>query len=187
MSTTAEAPLALQEGFEGTFNADPVHSFIGFAVRYQGATLYRGTFSDVTAQLVGEDGDLNLEGTAKVESISITNPPQFRQHVLAEDFFDADNYPEISFLSSDIQLSEDNTATVQGELTIKDVTKAVTATGSYGELQEDAFGNVRGSLELETTIDRREFGMGWNAPLPKGGDVLSNEVVLTVSLQLVKE
>jgi hypothetical protein len=95
MSTTA-TPLA------GTFAADPVHSSFGFAVRYQGVSLFKGTLSEVDAKLA----DGRLEGTAKVESISIRTPDQFRQHVLSAEFFDAANHPEVTFTSSDLDLHE---------------------------------------------------------------------------------
>ena len=97
----------------GTFNADPVHSSFGFAVKYQNVSLFRGTLGDVTASLV----DGRLEGTAKVESISIRTPEQFRAHVLSAEFFDVDNHPEVKFVSSDLQLADDGTATVNGDLT----------------------------------------------------------------------
>ena len=100
MSTTA-TPLA------GTFASDPVHSSFGFAVKYQGISIFRGTLDDVTATLV----DGKLEGTAKVESISIRTPEQFRAHVLSDDFFAADKYPEVTFVSDDVELNEDGTAT----------------------------------------------------------------------------
>src|SRR3954453_17332242 len=128
MSTTA-APLA------GTFAADPVHSSFGFAVKYQNVSIFRGTLGEVTATLA----EGALEGSAKVESISIRTPEQFRAHVLSDDFFAADKYPEVKFVSSDLQLSDDGTATVNGELTIRDITQPVTATGTWGAPAGDAF------------------------------------------------
>src|SRR5919199_4408434 len=111
----------------GTYTADPVHSSFGFAVRYQGVSVYRGTLSDVTASLSGG----RLEGAAKVESISIRTPEQFRAHVLSAEFFDAANHPEVTFTSSSLALHEDGTAEVDGELTIKGITRPVHATGTW--------------------------------------------------------
>ena len=167
----------------GTYNADPVHSSFGFAVRYQGVSVYRGTLSDVTASLSGG----RLEGTAKVESISIRTPEQFRAHVLSGEFFDAANHPEVKFASSDLDLSDDGTAKVRGELTIKGITKPVEAQGTWIAPATDAFGNTRGHLQLEAIIDRTEWDMNWNMPLPTGGNVLANDVVLTVELSLVEK
>ena len=118
--STATTPLA------GSYTADPVHSSFGFAVRYQGVSLYRGTLSDVSATLA----DGKLDGAAKVESISIVSPEQFRQHVLSAEFFDAANHPEVTFVSTNIDLREDVTAVVEGDLTIMGITQSVQANGT---------------------------------------------------------
>src|ERR1700754_3338801 len=120
MSTTA-TPLA------GTFNVDPVHSSFGFAVKYQGVSIFRGTLEEVNATFV----DGQLEGAAKVESISIRTPEQFRAHVLSDDFFAADKFPEVKFSSTDVTLNDDGTAAITGELTIRDTTQTVTANGTW--------------------------------------------------------
>ena len=176
MSTTT-SPLA------GTYNADPVHSNFGFAVRYQGVSLFKGTLDEVDAKLV----DGHLEGSAKVESISIRTPEQFRAHVLGAEFFDAANHPEVTFTSNDLDLRDDGTAKVAGELTIKGITRPVEATGTWIAPAADAFGNRRGHLNLEAVVDRTEFDMNWNMALPSGGNVLANDVTLTVELSLVEQ
>jgi polyisoprenoid-binding protein YceI len=176
MSTTT-APLA------GTYVADPVHSSFGFAVRYQGVSLFKGTLDEVDAKLA----DGRLDGSAKVESISIRTPEQFRAHVLSPEFFDAESHPTVDFRSNDIELNEDGTAKVEGELTIKGITRPISAAGTWIAPAADAFGSTRGHLNLEALIDRTEFDMNWNAPLPSGGKALANEVTLTVELSLVAQ
>jgi len=176
MSTTT-SPLA------GTYTADPVHSSFGFAVKYQNVSMFRGTLGEVAATLV----DGRLEGTAKVESISIRTPEQFRAHVLSADFFDVENHPEVKFVSSDLDLAEDGTAKVSGDLTIRGVTNPATATGTWAPPSADAFGNTRAHLYLETVIDRTQFGLNWNLPLPSGGNALGNDVTLTVDIALVQQ
>ena len=176
--TTATAPL-----LAGNYNADPVHSSFGFAVRYQGVSVFRGTLDGVQATLAGD----RLEGTAQVESISIRTPEQFRAHVLSPEFFDAANHPEVTFASTELDLREDRTAVVTGDLTIKGITKPIEATGTWIEPAADAFGNTRGHLNLEAVIDRTEYEMNWNAPLPSCGKALANEVSLTVELSLVEQ
>src|SRR5947199_9716031 len=105
MSTaTTTLPLA------GTYKADPIHSSFGFAVKHMGVSTFRGSFSDVEATLT----DGVLEGRAKVESISIVSPGDFRAHVLSPEFFDAERHPEVVFRSSDLDLADDGTATVRG-------------------------------------------------------------------------
>jgi len=168
---------------QGAYAADPVHSSFGFSVRYQGVSLFRGTLDEVEATLT----DGRLEGRAKVESISIRTPEQFRAHVLSAEFFDAENHPEVIFTSNDLDVSGDGTVTVEGELTIKGITRPVTATGTWIAPEGDAFGNTRGHLNLEAQVDRTEFDMNWNAPLPSGGKALANEVTLTVELSLVEQ
>lgn len=175
MSTATAPPLS------GTYNADPVHSSFGFAVGYQGVSLYRGTLDEVSATLA----DGRLEGTAQVESISIRKPEQFRAHVLAPDFFDVENHPTVAFVADQVDLADDGTATVPGELTIKGITRPVQATGTWTAPAADMMGNTRAHVQLEATIDRTEFGIDWNAPLPGGGKALANKVTLTVDLALV--
>jgi polyisoprenoid-binding protein YceI len=175
---TATTPL-----LSSTYNADPVHSSFGFAVRYQGVSLFKGTLNEVAATLT----DGRLEGTAQVESISIRTPDQFRQHVLSAEFFDVENHPEVTFTSNDLDVREDGTATVAGELTIKGITRPVEATGTWVAPAADAFGNARGHLNLEAVIDRTEFDISWNMALPSGGNVLANDVTLTVELSLVEQ
>jgi polyisoprenoid-binding protein YceI len=167
----------------GSYVADPVHSSFGFSVLYQGVSLFRGTLDEVAATL--EDG--RLEGRGAVESISIRTPEQFRAHVLSAEFFDAENHPEVVFTSSDVDLADDGTAKVTGELTIKGITRPVEATGTWTAATPDAFGNTRGHLNLEAVVDRSQFDMNWNAPLPSGGNALANDVKLSVDLALIEQ
>ncbi len=175
--------MATATQLQGAFNADPVHSSFGFAVKYQGVSVFRGTLNEVTARLA----DGTLEGAAKVESISIVTPEQFRAHVLSPEFFDAANHPEVTFRSRDLDLAEDGTAVVKGELTIKGITNPVTAKGTWVAPAADAFGSTRAHLNLEAVIDRTQWQINWNAPLPSGGKALANEVTLTVELALVAQ
>ena len=180
--STATQPLT------GTYLADPVHSSFQFAVKHMKVATFRAGFDEVEARLVaGEDG-VSLEGRAKVESVSVTNPPELRAHLVeSTDFFDAGNHPEIVFSSTNVELADDGTATVQGDLTIKGITKPVTAKGTYQEPVEDPYGGVRTALELTATLDRREWDLNWQAPLPSGGDVLAWDVTLSVNLELVQQ
>ena len=173
--STATFPL------EGTFNADPIHSSFGFAVKHMGVQTFRGTFSDVDATLA----DGVLTGAAKVESISIRQPEDFRAHVLSDEFFAAETHPEVTFRSTSIDLADDGTATVKGELTIKGIANEVVATGTWTPPTQAPWGETQiAGLELSAEIDRTQFGMTWNAPLPKGGNILGEKVTLTIHLEL---
>jgi len=174
--------------FNGNYSADPVHSSFGFAIEHMGVSTYRGTLSDVRASLHAGDDGIALEGAAKAESISITEPPEFRAHVLGGEFFDIENHPEVTFRSNDVELTDDGRATVEGELTIRGVTRPVTATGTYGAPRDVAEGHGQhGALELEATFDRRDFGFEWQMELPGGGNAAGWEVTLTVHLELVAD
>jgi polyisoprenoid-binding protein YceI len=175
--TTAATPL------RGTYTVDPVHSSFGFAVRYQGVSIFKGTLDEVQATLA----DGRLEGAAKVESISIRSPEQFRAHVLSGEFFDAENHPEVKFTSNSLELNDDGTARAEGELTIKGITNPVEATGTWQAPAGDAFGNTRGHLNLEAVIDRSKWDFNWNVPLPNGQGALANDVTLIVELSLVEQ
>lgn len=180
MSTTATRAI------EGTYATDTVHSVFGFSVVHNGISTFRGSLDDVDATLKADGGELTLEGAAKVESISIHEPEQFRAHVLGEEFFDAANHPEVGFRSTSVELGEDGGATVAGKLDIAGRSKEVTATGTYREPIDGPDGNERVGFELETTFDRRDFGFDWQMELPNGGDVLAWDVTLNIHLELVK-
>src|SRR3954453_7885796 len=160
----------------GRYVADPIHSSFGFAVKHMGVNTFRGTLADVDASLT----DGVLEGRAKAESISINNPPEFRAHVLGEEFFDAANHPEVTFRSTDVDLADDRTATVRGELTIRGITREVVATGTWTAPAENPMGVQVAALELSADIDRTQFGITWNMPLPKGGNILAERVTLNI-------
>ena len=180
------SPAATLSPFTGTYSADPDHSSVGFAIRHMSVATFRGSFSDVEASVaLADDGSLSLSGTAKVRSISIVSPVEFRNHVLGADFLDARRHPVIVFRSDPAPVGEDGSIAVDGQLTIRNVTRAVVATGTWSAPVEDPYGNMRAGVELTTTVDRRDYGMTWNAPLPKGGAALGTRVTLTAHLELV--
>ncbi|MGI8714088.1 MAG: YceI family protein [Solirubrobacteraceae bacterium] len=166
----------IQDRLAGSWQFVGTHSSADFAVKYLVAK-FRGNFEELDAKL--QDGVLT--GSAKVASINVKDP-NLIGHLQAPDFFDAENYPEISFKSTILGIDGD-TLTLDGELTIKDVTKPVHATGTVQGPTEDFMGNSRLGFTLETKINRTDFGVSWNADLPKGGKALSDEVTLTVELE----
>lgn len=163
----------------GTWNFAPVHSAASFTVKYLVAK-FRGSFDAFDAQLSGG----KLTGSVKVASVSVKDE-NLVAHLLAPDFFDAEQFPEISFASSSITLDGDD-ATIAGDLIIKGTTKPLEATGTVNGPTEDFMGNTRLGFTFETTIDRAAFGVDWNADLPKGGKALSNDVTLLVELEFHK-
>jgi polyisoprenoid-binding protein YceI len=170
----------------GTWNIDKVHSHVGFAVKHMVVATFRGRFEEYDGALtVGEDGEPRLEGAVDVDSI-VVKDENLAGHLKAPDFFDSERYPKIQFRSSAVRL-RGGELEVEGQLTIKDRTHDVTARGTITGPHEDIAGNEKVGIELETVVDRREFGLEWNAPLPKGGVAVENDVKLEVSLELVRQ
>jgi polyisoprenoid-binding protein YceI len=168
----------------GTYTTDGVHSSAGFAVKHMLAT-FRGGFGTVNATVtVDEDGSARLTGTVPVNSV-IVKDENLQAHLQSPEFFDGEQYPEIRFDS--VELSVDGpVATLAGDLTIKGHTERVTAEGSVVGPVEDPFGNIKLGVQFETVVDRTKFGLNWNAPLPKGGFILANDVTLSVDLELLQ-
>lgn len=172
--------------FTGTYRAQPVPSTFAFAVRHSGVFRYRGSFSDVAATLRDGDGELVLDGSARVDSISVAEPEAMRAHVLGPEFFDAEHHPEITFRSTAVRLARDGAAEVEGELTIRGITRSVAATGRHAPPRAASFGEVAG-LELRTSFDRREFGFDWQMELPGGGNAVGWEVEVEIDLLLIRD
>jgi len=173
---------------DGTYSADRAHSSFQAGALHMGVGTFRTSFDDVEARLTSTANGPRLEGRARVDSIAIRNPPEFREHVVnGEDFFDGSNHPEITFASSRLELRPDGSVELDGELVIKGIAAALTATGSWREPVDDPYGNVRTALDLQAIIDRRDWQIDWQAPLPKGGDALGWEVTLEIHLELVKD
>lgn len=172
---------------DGAYELDKPHSTVQFSVRHVGVSTFRASFAEVDGQLVIEDGSAELWASVGVESVSILQPPEFRDHVVhGDDFFAAGAHPQLTFRSTSIELTEEGEATVAGELAIRGVSAPVNATGTFFPPTEDPFGGTRVGLELSATIDRRTWGMDWQAPLPNGGDALGWEVDVTAHLELTK-
>ena len=167
----------------GTWNLDPVHSAVGFEVDYLAGT-FRGQFRDVHAELGTGDSGARIEGTASVSSVDVKDE-NLAAHLQSPDFFDAERYPELRFLAKGVEL-DNETVEAPGEITIKGVTKPVEVTGTLTEPIQDAWGNDRLGLQLSATVDRTEFGLNWNMPLPTGDQALANTVTIMAELQLVK-
>jgi polyisoprenoid-binding protein YceI len=180
VSTTAEIQSTLPTG---TWNVDPVHSTVGFAVDYIVGT-FNGTFSPVDVKLeVSEDGQ-TLSGSAPVSGVRVQDE-NLEAHLQSPDFFDAERTPEITFASREIRRSGDQVE-IDGDLTIKGRTLPVQAKGSVTELADDPFGGVRFALRLEAEVDRTSFGLNWNNPLPNGKPSLANRVRISAELYLVR-
>ena len=164
----------------GTYNADRVHSSVAFEVEYMGIGAFGGSVSDFDAAL--EDG--RLAGSARIESLE-TKDENLHAHLMSPEFFDAERHPVVSFSTETASVDGSNVE-LEGEITIKGITRPATLTGTLVGPTADPYGNERYGLKLETTIDRTEFGITWNADMPNGTKALSDEVTLKADLSLVK-
>jgi len=164
----------------GIWKLDPVHSGIGFAVKHNTVMTFKGEFGDYDASLV----DGRLEGTARVASVKVDDP-NLIGHLQTPDFFDAERHPELRFASDSIELDGDR-FTAAGELTVKGTTRPVELLGTFAGPITDGYGNQRLGLDLETTINRHDYGVSWNADLPGGGAMLDDDVLVTANLALIQ-
>ena len=169
----------------GTWTVDPIHSSIAFAVTHNNVATFRSGFGAYEATLTGGD-EPKLEGSVDVASIDI-DEAQLKGHLMTPDFFDAERFPKLTFSSTRLDVAEDGTARLAGELTIRGNTREVEATGRFGEIGSDLGGNPRVALSVATAVDRRDFGIEFNADLPSGGQVLEWEVAIDVDLELVAQ
>jgi polyisoprenoid-binding protein YceI len=169
----------------GTYAVDPVHSSITFAITHNGVATFRSGFASYEARLSGGEAP-RLEGTVDVASIEIEEE-QLKGHLLSPDFFDTQHYPQLRFESSELSVEDDGSVRLRGELEIRGEVREVEASGKFGQLGADLAGNARVGLSVAATVDRRNFGLDWNAELPGGGEVLDYEVAIAVELELVEE
>jgi polyisoprenoid-binding protein YceI len=167
----------------GTWQSDPVHSHVGFAVKHIVGT-FRGSFGKFEATL-DSTGEPSLSGQVPAESIQVKDE-NLQAHLLSPEFFDVKKTPEISFQSTAVNI-EDGQVVVDGELTIRGVTKPVVARGEISDPVPGPDGNDRIGLDLETKVDRHDYGFDWQMELPGGGKGLGDEVTLSVHLELIKD
>jgi polyisoprenoid-binding protein YceI len=176
VATTQQLPT-------GTWQLDKIHSSAGFAVKHMVVATFRGRFEDFDATLdIGEDGDAKLIGTVRADSI-VVKDENLAEHLRSAEFFDVERYPELRFESTSIRREGDELI-VEGELAIKGNTRLVEGRGTVVGPHQDIAGNTKLGVTLETVVDRTQFGLNWNARLPKGGFALEDEVTLQIELEL---
>jgi polyisoprenoid-binding protein YceI len=169
----------------GSWGVDPVHSAIHFAIKHNGVATFRSRFTDFEASLDGGESP-RLEGSVAVASIDI-DEAQLKGHLLSPDFFDAEKHPKLKFSSTELEVGEDGGVRLLGDLEIRGNAHSVEASGHFARIGADLGGGERLGLSFETALDRRDFGLDWNADLPSGGRVLEYEVAIAVELELVRQ
>jgi len=171
-----------------TWTIDPAHSSVGFSVRHFVAKV-NGQFGtyEGTIQLDPQALDkTKVNATIQVASID-TNEPKRDGHLKSADFFDAETYPTITFVSTAVKPEDETTGTLTGDLTIRGVTKSVDLDYEILGFGPDAWGNERAGLEAKGKINRKDFGVNWNKVLDNGGVMLGEDVALTINVEAVKQ
>lgn len=169
----------------GTWTVDPVHSSVAFSITHNQVATFRSKFDSYEATLTGGDAP-RLVGSVDIQSIDI-DEAQLKGHLMSPDFFDTERHPKLNFTSTRLDVAEDGSVRLAGELEIKGNVREVEATGRFGELGADLGGKPRVALSVSTAVDRRDFGIEFNADLPSGGQVLEWEVAIDVDLELIAQ
>jgi polyisoprenoid-binding protein YceI len=191
MTDIQTTPLATTTGapdITGDYVIDVAHSRLGFVARHAMVTKVRGAFNDFegTAHLDGND-PTKSHASVSIDVASIdTRQGQRDDHLRTNDFFDAPTFPKITFASTAVQKVDDATFRMTGDLTIKDVTKPVSIDFAYNGSATDPYGNQRVGLEGSTVINRKDFGVSFNAALETGGVMVSEKITLEFEISAIK-
>ena len=172
----------------GTYTLDPSHTRIGFLARHAMVTKVRGSFNEFEGTVVIDGADLSRSSaTVTIDASSIdTRNAQQDEHLRSNDFLALAEYPEITFASTDIRQIDDATFEVTGDLTIKGVTNQITVPFEFEGASTDPFGNQRIGFDGKVTINRKDYGLTWNAALETGGVLVSDKIVLEFEVSAVK-
>ncbi|GAB4025366.1 YceI family protein [Spirosoma gilvum] len=172
-----------------TWAIDPSHSEVQFKVKHLVISTVTGSFGTFEGTVETEGDDFNnakVSFSADIDSIS-TGQEQRDGHLKSADFFDAENHPKLTFVSTSMTKVDDDTYKVVGDLTIRGTTKQVTLKAEYGGQMGDFYGQTKAGFELSGTIKRKEFGLSWDAVTEAGGVVVSDDVKLVLNIQLTKQ
>lgn len=187
MTTTPNVPATVSE-LTGTWTLDASHTRIGFVARHAMVTKVRGSFNDFEGTAVVDGNDLaasKVNVTIQAASIDTRNE-QRDGHLRSNDFLAMEEYPTITFVSTDVRRTGDNGFELVGDLTIKGVTNSVSVPFEFEGAATDPFGNLRAGFEGSVTINRKDYGITWNAALETGGVLVGEKIVLEVEVSAIK-
>jgi len=167
----------------GTWVLDPAHSEVQFSVRHMMISKVRGTFGVKSATLIAPENPLEAKVEASVDVTSVDTKDENRDaHLRSADFFDVEKFPTMEFRSTGVRL-EKGEFLVDGDLTIRGVTKPVTFDFEFGGFGTDPYGNYKAGATAKAVIDREQFGLTWNAALETGGVLVGKDVTIELDLQ----
>jgi polyisoprenoid-binding protein YceI len=185
MSTTT-VPTALAE-LTGTWTIDPAHSRIGFVARHAMVTKVRGSFNEFEGNAVVADDVAASSANLTIQVASIdTRNEQRDGHLKSNDFLAIDEFPTITFVSTGITATSATTLELTGDLTVRGVTNPVTVPFEFEGAAVDPYGNLRAGFEGSVTINRKDYGVTWNAALETGGVLVSDKIVLEFEVSAIK-
>ncbi|MFN8354073.1 MAG: YceI family protein [Spirosomataceae bacterium] len=167
---------------------DAAHSQIQFKVKHLVITTVTGNFKDFNGSVEADDNFENFSASFEAKVASIETGNEMRDnHLKSEDFFAAEQFPTLTFVSTSVVKKDEENYIVNGDLTIRGITKPISLKAVYGGTMTDPWGQVKAGFELSGSVSRKEFGLLWNVVTEAGGAVVSDEVKLAVDVQLVKQ
>lgn len=179
--------MATLADLNGTYTLDPSHTEIGFVARHAMVTKVRGSFTEFEGSATTGANLENASIQLTIAAASVDTRSADRDgHLRSGDFFDVETYPTITFRSTDVVAADAETLRVTGDLTIKDVTRPVTIDFSFEGVAVDPFGNERAGFEGSVVVNRKDFGLQWNAALETGGVLVSEKVTLAFEISAIK-
>jgi polyisoprenoid-binding protein YceI len=187
MTSSFDTPTTAIDDISGDYTLDVSHSRLGFVARHAMVTKVRGQLGAFTGTAHIDEAnpaDSKVDLSIDVTSIE-TGSPDRDGHLKSGDFFDVETYPTITFVSTDVK-RDGSDWTITGDLTIKDVTNSVTIPFEQTGSARDPFGNVRVGFEGETTINRKDWGLTWNAALETGGVLVSEKIKLEFDISAIQ-
>jgi polyisoprenoid-binding protein YceI len=188
MTTTTSDTAGTLAALSGTYTFDPAHTRIGFVARHAMVTKVRGSFDEFEGSFVADPTDpsrSHAELTIQVASID-TRQAQRDAHLRSNDFLSMDEHPQITFVSTSVEQTGPDGLELTGDLTIKGVTRSVTVPFEFEGAATDPFGNQRVGFEGSVTINRKDYGVTWNAPLETGGVLVSDKITLEFEVSAIK-
>ena len=172
-----------------TYTIDPAHSRLSFIVRHMGFSKVRGSFEQFEGVVRMKQDDLStIEAEGTVQTDSVTTSDEKRDaHLRSADFFEVEKHPTITFQSTEVRNVDGDSFTLVGDFTLHGVTKQIELKGTFLGTGTDPWGGTRIAIEAETTLNRKEYGLNWNAVLESGGFLVSDDVRIALEIQAVQQ
>ena len=194
LETTAQAPSALTDlslapAEPTVWSIDPIHSHVEFAVRHMMIATVKGRFAEVEGTIVLDQANPERSSVeARIPAAGITtHEPTRDAHLRSPDFLDAENHPYLSFRSTRVETGQDGSFTAYGDLTIRGVTRSVALEGEYLGTNKSPYGFQVAAFSAHTRINRKDYGLNWNAALETGGVLVGDEVKISLEIEAAQQ